>query len=77
MTTTCTDHIQSRSTLPTSRSGLWALIGAAAATLGARRNPRLPVDGLDDHMLRDIGVDGPAPANDPRDLLLRLAPLRL
>lgn len=77
MTTACTDHIQHRATLPTSRSGLRALISAAAATLGARRNPRLPVEELDDHMLRDIGVDSPASANDPRDLLLRLAPLRL
>ncbi|MFE0754065.1 hypothetical protein ACFW16_08940 [Inquilinus sp. NPDC058860] len=77
MTTACTDHIQHRASLPTSRSGLRALIGAAAATLRARRRPRLPVEALDDHMLRDIGVDGPAPANDPRDLLLRLAPLRL
>jgi uncharacterized protein YjiS (DUF1127 family) len=72
MTTACTDHIQHRATLPTSRSGLRALIGAAAATLGMRRSVRLPIDALDDHMLRDIGVDGPAPANDPRDLLLRL-----
>jgi uncharacterized protein YjiS (DUF1127 family) len=76
MTTTCTDHIQHRAALPTGRSGLRALIGAAAATLGARRR-RVPVEALDDHMLRDIGVDGPAPTNDPRDLLLRLAPLRL
>ena len=74
MTTACTDHttIQHRTSVPASRSGLRALIGAAAATLGARRPARLPVEMLDDHMLRDIGVDGPAPANDPRDLLLRL-----
>ncbi|WP_225768627.1 hypothetical protein [Inquilinus sp. Marseille-Q2685] len=72
MTTACTDHIQHRATVAASRSGLRALIGAAAATLGARRAARLPVEALDDHMLRDIGVDGPAPASDPRDLLLRL-----
>ncbi|MGK9169886.1 hypothetical protein KXR53_26465 [Inquilinus limosus] len=74
MTTACTDHaaIQHRATLPTGRSGLRALIGAAAATLGARRSARLPVEALDDHMLRDIGIDGAAAASDPRDLLLRL-----
>ena len=72
MTTACTDHIQHRATLPTSRSGLRALIAAAAATLGGRRSARLPVEALDDHMLRDIGIDSPAPASDPRDLLLRL-----
>ena len=72
MTTACTDHVQHRATLPTSRFGLRALIGAAATALGGRRLARLPVEALDDHMLRDIGVDGPAPASDPRDLLLRL-----
>ncbi|MGO4123928.1 hypothetical protein AB4Z01_05990 [Inquilinus sp. YAF38] len=72
MTTACTDHILHRAALPTSRSGLRALIGAVTATLGARRISRLPMEALDDHMLRDIGVDGPAPASDPRDLLLRL-----
>ena len=75
MTTACTDHvaIQPRASLPTGRSGLLrALLGAAAAALGGRRPARLPVETLDDHMLRDIGVDGPAPASDPRDLLLRL-----
>lgn len=74
MTTACTDHatIQHRASVPTSRSGLRALIGAAASALGGRRLPRLPVEAMDDHMLRDIGVDGPAPASDPRDLLLRL-----
>jgi uncharacterized protein YjiS (DUF1127 family) len=74
MTTACTDHptIQHRASLPASRSGLRALIGAAAAALGVRHITRLPIEALDDHMLRDIGVDGPAPASDPRDLVLRL-----
>lgn len=72
MTTACTDHIQHRATPPASRSGLWALIGAAAAAVGVRHLTRLPVEALDDHMLRDIGIDGPVPASDPRDLILRL-----
>ncbi|WP_026870300.1 hypothetical protein [Inquilinus limosus] len=74
MTTACTDRaaIQHRATLPTGRSGLRALIGAAAAALGARRGARLPAETLDDHMLRDIGLDAPAAVSDPRDLLLRL-----
>lgn len=74
MTTACTDHptIQHRASLPASRSGLWALIGATAAVLGARRLTRLPIEALDDHMLQDIGIDGPPPARDPRDLILRL-----
>ena len=74
MTTACTDHAttQHRASVPTSRSGLRAVIGAAAAALGMRRLTRLPIEALDDHMLRDVGIDGPAPASDPRDLLLRL-----
>jgi hypothetical protein len=74
MTTACTNHtsIQHRTSMPTGRSGLRALIGAATAVLGGRRLNRLPIEAMDDHMLRDVGIDGPAPASDPRDLLLRL-----
>ncbi|MBW8728764.1 MAG: hypothetical protein JF625_26905 [Inquilinus limosus] len=74
MTTACTDltTIQHRASVPANRFGLRALIGTAAAMLGVRHIARLPVEALDDHMLRDIGIDGPAPASDPRDLILRL-----
>jgi len=72
MMTARTDLAHRRASPPAGRSGVRALIGAAAAVLGRRSAARLPVESLDDHMLRDIGVDGLAPASDPRDLLLRL-----
>jgi hypothetical protein len=58
-----------RAGLPNGRVGLWTLLKASLTARGIRR---LPVGSLDDHMLRDIGIDLPATSTDPRDLILRL-----
>lgn len=70
--TSCPASIQHRATLPTARGGFWPLVKAATAALVARRSRRLPAERLDDHMLRDIGIDPSNVAVDPRDLILRL-----
>ncbi|MDR6293890.1 MULTISPECIES: hypothetical protein [Inquilinus] len=55
--------------LPNGRVGLWTLL---KASLTGRSTRRLPLGSLDDHMLRDVGVDRPNASTDPRDLILRL-----
>jgi uncharacterized protein YjiS (DUF1127 family) len=72
MTTARTATIQHRTSLPQRRAGLWATVKATATALIGRRGARLPIDRLDDHMLRDVGIDLPAAPTDPRDLILRL-----
>ena len=60
---------QRRTGLPNGRVGLWTLL---KASLTGRSTRRLPLGSLDDHMLRDVGVDRPSASTDPRDLILRL-----
>ena len=69
MTTASHPVIQHRAGLPNGRVGLWTLLKACLTARSARR---LPLGSLDDHMLRDVGVDRPAAPTDPRDLILRL-----
>ncbi|WP_395681904.1 hypothetical protein [Inquilinus sp.] len=71
MTTTAASRpvIQHRAGLSNGRVGLWTLL---KGSLTARSTRRLPIGALDDHMLRDVGVDRPTAPTDPRDLILRL-----
>lgn len=75
MTSTCiTPAVQHRApvgvnrTAMPARAGLWTLVKAVLAT----RPHGMPLQTLDDHMLRDLGIDTAPPATDPRDLILRL-----
>ncbi|MGK9234707.1 hypothetical protein KXS07_18120 [Inquilinus limosus] len=62
--------VEPRAAVP--RLGLWLRLSILVEALRRRRARTMSVERLSDHERRDVGLETYRPAQDPRDLILRM-----